>query len=248
MSKRLEGKVAVITGAGSGIGQATAEKFVKEGAKVALCDINKEHLQETVKMLKGMGGEAEAYEVDVTNVGQIRKARDEIVAKWGRLEALLNIAGIIKDAQLVKMTEADFDAVINVNLKGTYNMARELVDQMVKQGSGVILNTSSVVGVYGNFGQTNYAATKFGVVGMAKTWCKELAKKGIRANAICPGFVLTPMVKSMPQDVLDKLAAKIPARRLAEPEEIANLFAFLASDEAKYINGAAIEITGGLTL
>lgn len=246
---RLENKVAVITGGGSGIGHATALKFVKEGAKVALCDINKDGMKHVVDELKGLGGDVEAFEVDVTKAEQIREVKKQILDRFGgRIDVLCNIAGIIKDSQLVKMSEADFDAVINVNLKGTYNMARELIDVMVAQESGVILNTSSVVGVYGNFGQTNYAASKFGVIGFAKTWCKELAKKGIRANAICPGFVLTPMVKSMPQDVLDKIAAKIPARRLAEPEEIANLFAFLASDEAKYINGAAIEITGGLTL
>ena len=146
------------------------------------------------------------------------------------------------------MTEDQFDKVIDINLKGTYNMARALVDTMVAQGAGVILNASSVVGVYGNFGQTNYAATKFGVIGMVKTWAKELGKKGIRANAVCPGFVATPILKAMPEKVLQGMEEKVPIRRLADPSEIANVYAFLASDEASYINGAAIEVTGGLTL
>ena len=146
------------------------------------------------------------------------------------------------------MTEDQFDKVIDINLKGVYNCTRAVVDTMVEQGSGVILNASSVVGVYGNFGQTNYAATKFGVIGFVKTWAKELGKKGIRANAVCPGFVATPILKAMPEKVIQAMEDKVPMKRMAAPEEIANVYAFLASDEASYINGAAIEVTGGLTL
>ncbi|MDO5685903.1 MAG: 3-oxoacyl-ACP reductase FabG [Neisseria sp.] len=245
---RLANKVAVISGAASGIGLATALKFGKEGATVIVCDLNQEHIDAAVAQITAAGGKAAGYIVDVTNNEQIGAMREDVLQKFGRIDVLCNIAGIVMDAQLSKMTEEQFDRVIDINLKGTYNMARAVVNDMIAQESGVILNTSSVVGVYGNFGQTNYAATKFGVIGFVKTWARELGKKGIRANAICPGFVATPMVNSVPEKVLESMRARVPMRRLAEPEEIANLFAFLASDEAAYINGAAIEITGGLTL
>ena len=245
---RLQDKVAVITGSASGIGLATAHKFIREGATVIVCDLKQESVDAAVKELTANGGKALGYVVDVTKIETLDAMRDDVLKQCGKIDVLCNIAGITQDAQLIKMTEEQFDAVINVNLKGTYNATRSIVNTMVAQGSGVILNTSSVVGVYGNFGQTNYAASKFGVIGFAKVWARELGKKGIRANAICPGFVATPMVAKMPEDVLAKMADKIPMKRLAQPEEIANLFAFLASDEASYINGAAIEITGGLTL
>ncbi|MBO7081984.1 MAG: 3-oxoacyl-ACP reductase FabG [Neisseriaceae bacterium] len=245
---RLQDKVAVITGSASGIGLATAHKFIREGATVIVCDLKQESVDAAVKELTANGGKALGYVVDVTKIETLDAMRDDVLKQCGKIDVLCNIAGITQDAQLIKMTEEQFDAVINVNLKGTYNATRSIVNTMVAQGSGVILNTSSVVGVYGNFGQTNYAASKFGVIGFVKTWAKELGKKGVRANAICPGFVATPMVAKMPEDVLAKMADKIPMKRLAQPEEIANLFAFLASDEASYINGAAIEITGGLTL
>lgn len=245
---RLANKVAVITGAASGIGLATAEKFAAEGATVVVCDLNQVGIDVAVKAITDKGGKADGYIVDVTNNDQIHAMRDAALAKHGRIDVLVNNAGIVMDAQLVKMTEAQFDKVIDINLKGTYNMARALVDAMVEQGSGVILNASSVVGVYGNFGQTNYAASKFGVIGFVKTWSRELGKKGIRVNAVCPGFVATPILKDMPEKVLADMANKVPMKRLADPSEIANVYAFLASDEASYINGAALEVTGGLTL
>lgn len=245
---RLQDKVAVITGAAGGIGLATAEKFAREGAQVIVCDITQASADEAVQKLRGAGGKADGFEVDVTNPAQIQAMYDAVLEKYGRVDVLCNIAGIVMDAQLIKMSEEQFDKVIDVNLKGTYNMTRAIVNQMVAQGAGVILNTSSIVGVYGNFGQTNYAASKFGVIGFAKTWAKELGKKGVRANAVCPGFIATPILKDMPEKVLTSMADKVPMKRLGEPEEVANLFAFLASDEASYINGAAIEITGGLTL
>ncbi|EGY52508.1 beta-ketoacyl-ACP reductase [Neisseria shayeganii] len=245
---RLANKVAVITGAASGIGLATAEKFAAEGATVIVCDLNQAGIDAAVQAITDQGGKAEGYVVDVTNKEQINAMRDAVLAKHGRIDTLVNNAGIVMDAQLVKMTEEQFDKVVDINLKGTYNMARALVDTMVAQGSGVILNASSVVGVYGNFGQTNYAATKFGVIGFVKTWSRELGKKGIRVNAVCPGFVSTPILKDMPEKVLAAMADKVPMKRLADPSEIANVYAFLASDEASYINGAALEVTGGLTL
>ena len=245
---RLQNKVAVITGAASGIGLATAVKFAQEGAFIAICDLNQAGIDAAIKEVEAVGGQALGYVVDVTKPNQITAMRDALLAEKGRIDVLVNNAGIVMDAQLIKMTEDQFDKVIDINLKGTYNMARALVDTMVAQGAGVILNASSVVGVYGNFGQTNYAATKFGVIGMVKTWAKELGKKGIRANAVCPGFVATPILKAMPEKVLKGMEEKVPMRRLADPTEIANVYAFLASDEASYINGAAIEVTGGLTL
>ena len=245
---RLQNKVAVITGAASGIGLATAVKFAQEGAFIAICDLNQAGIDAAIKEVEAVGGQALGYVVDVTKPNQITAMRDALLAEKGRIDVLVNNAGIVMDAQLIKMTEDQFDKVIDINLKGTYNMARALVDTMVAQGAGVILNASSVVGVYGNFGQTNYAATKFGVIGMVKTWAKELGKKGIRANAVCPGFVATPILKAMPEKVLQGMEEKVPMRRLADPTEIANVYAFLASDEASYINGAAIEVTGGLTL
>ena len=245
---RLQNKVAVITGAASGIGLATAVKFAQEGAFIAICDLNQAGIDAAIKEVEAVGGKALGYIVDVTKPDQFVAMRDALLAEKGRIDVLVNNAGIVMDAQLIKMTEDQFDKVIDINLKGTYNMARALVDTMVAQGAGVILNASSVVGVYGNFGQTNYAATKFGVIGMVKTWAKELGKKGIRANAVCPGFVATPILKAMPEKVLQGMEEKVPMRRLADPTEIANVYAFLASDEASYINGAAIEVTGGLTL
>ena len=245
---RLKGKVSIITGGASGIGRATALKFGQEGAIVAVCDLNQESIDSTVSEVKAAGGEAVGYIVNVTNKAQIADMVADLKTRFGRIDVLVNNAGIVQDAQLLKMTDEQFDLVVDINLKGVYNCAKAVVDTMVAQGGGVILNASSVVGVYGNFGQTNYAATKFGVIGFVKTWAKELGKKGIRANAVCPGFVATPILKAMPEKVIQAMEDRVPMKRMAQPEEIANLYAFLASDEASYINGAAIEITGGLTL
>jgi 3-oxoacyl-[acyl-carrier protein] reductase len=171
-----------------------------------------------------------------------------VMAQFGRIDTLVNNAGIVMDAQLRKMSDAAFDRVIDVNLKGTYNCARAVVEIMVEQGGGVILNASSIVGLSGNFGQTNYAASKFGVIGFVKTWARELGRKGIRANAVCPGFIETPILDTVPEKVLEGMRARVPMGRLGKPEDIANVYAFLASDEAEYINGAVIEVSGGATL
>ena len=170
------------------------------------------------------------------------------VQRHGRIDVLVNNAGITLDARLQKMTEDQFERVIAVNLKGTYNCAQAVLDTMIKQGSGVILNASSVVGIYGNFGQTNYAASKFGVIGFVKTWARELGPKGVRCNAVAPGFVTTHILDTIPEKVLEQLKERVPLRRLGTPEDIANVYAFLASDEASYINGAVIEVSGGLTV
>lgn len=245
---RLKDKVAIITGAGRGIGQATAFKFAREGAKVMVCDIKQDWIDDTVAQIKADGGEAIGAVADVRNMQSLESMVKATVDQWGRVDVLVNNAGIVADAQLKNMTEDQFDNVIEINLKGVYNCTRAVVNKMLEQQSGVILNASSIVGLYGNFGQTNYAASKFGVIGMVKTWARELGRKGIRANAVCPGFIATSILGSMPEKVINTLEERVPMGRLGKPEEIANTFAFLASDEASYINGAVIEVSGGLTI
>src|SRR5512134_480234 len=245
---RLAGKVSIITGAGRGIGHATALKFAREGALVVVCDLDRDAVDATVRQIREAKGEASGFVVDVTRPASIRAMVDAVMQKYGRIDVLVNNAGIVQDAQLLKMSEVQFDRVIDVNLKGTYNCTKAVADIMVQQGSGVILNASSIVGIYGNFGQTNYAASKFGVIGLVKTWARELGRKGVRANAVCPGFVETSILSSIPEKVLDAMKARVPMGRLAKPEEIANTYAFLASDEASYINGAVIEVSGGATI
>ena len=246
--RRLSGKVAIITGSGRGIGKATAVKFGHEGAKVVSCDINADLAQETAQEVAAAGGEAVAFQIDVRDKASLTRMVEAVVARYGRIDCLVNNAGIVQDATIKNMTDEQFDSVIDINLKGVFNCTKAVLDTMLKQNSGVILNSSSIVGLYGNFGQTNYAASKFGVIGMVKTWARELGRKGIRANAVCPGFVATPILSKIPEKVLKALEERVPLGRLARPEEIANTFAFLASDEASYINGAVIEVSGGLTL
>ena len=238
----------LITGGGQGIGRATAIKFAKEGAKVAVCDINVASAEETAKLITDAGGEAISFSIDVTDKKSIAAMVEGVMKQWGRIDTLVNNAGIVQDAQFKKMTDEQFDRVIDVNLKGVYNCTRAVVNIMLDQNSGCILNASSIVGIYGNFGQTNYAATKFGVIGMVKTWARELGKKGIRANAICPGFIHTPILASMPEKIIKLMEDRVPLGRLGQPEEIANTYAWLASDEASYINGAVIEVSGGATV
>jgi 3-oxoacyl-[acyl-carrier protein] reductase len=245
---RLLDNVAIITGAGQGIGKATALKFALEGARVAVCDINETAVADTVELIGERGGEAMGFVVDVTDKASISRMVEGVMAKWGRVDTLVNNAGIVEDAQFKKMSEEQFDRVIDVNLKGVYNCTKAVVDIMLSQSSGCILNASSIVGIYGNFGQTNYAATKFGVIGMVKTWARELGRKGIRANAICPGFIETPILKTMPAKIIEMMEERVPLGRLGKPEEIAATYAWLASNEASYINGAVIEVSGGATI
>ncbi len=245
---KLQGKVAVITGAAQGIGYATARKFLDEGAAVALVDLAHEALAAAHLSLRVNGETIESFAVDVTRRDQLDQMVDQVRARLGRIDILVNNAGITLDARIQNMTEDQFDQVINVNLKGTYNCSKAVLAAMLEQGSGVILNASSVVGIYGNFGQTNYAASKFGVIGFVKTWARELGPKGIRCNAVCPGFIATHILETIPERVLAKLKERVPLKRLGRPEEVANVYAFLASDEASYINGAVIEVAGGLTV
>ena len=245
---KLQHKVALITGAGRGIGAATALKFAREGATIVACDIHEDAVQDTLRDCRAAGAAAIGLAADVTDRPGFGQAVDTILAQFGRVDILVNNAGITRDARLVNMTEAQFDAVIDVNLKGIFNAAQAVVPGMIERGRGVILNASSVVGLYGNFGQTNYVAAKAGVIGFTRTWCRELGPKGIRVNAVAPGFIQTPMLASVPETVLARMNEQVPLRRLGQPEEVANLYAFLASDEASYINGAVIEVTGGLRL
>ncbi len=235
---RLKDKICIVTGAAQGIGAATCAKFAAEGAIVIGCDRRADMLSEAY----------ERHAVDVTD----RVAVDMMVAavrqRYGRIDVLVNNAGITKDARLVKMSLEQFDAVIDVNLRGVFHCSQAVAEGMVAQGSGVILNASSVVGIYGNFGQTNYAASKFGVIGFTKTWSRELGPKGVRVNAVAPGFVETSILASIPDKVLQHMRDQVPLGRLGRPEEIANTYAFLASDEASYINGAVIEVAGGMTV
>ncbi|QNM97801.1 3-oxoacyl-[acyl-carrier-protein] reductase [Chitinimonas koreensis] len=245
---RLSGKVCIITGAASGIGRATALRFAREGARVVVCDLNQAGIDPVVGEIAVAGGEAVGYLVNVTDKAQIAAMVAGVKERWGRIDVLVNNAGIVADAQLTKMTEEQFDCVIDINLKGVYNCTKAVVDTMIEQSSGVILNASSVVGLYGNFGQTNYAAAKFGVIGFTKTWAKELGKRGIRSNAVCPGFVATPILNNMPEKVIQAMEEKVPMRRLAQPEEIASVYTFLASDDASYVNGAVLSVDGGLVI
>ena len=244
MSKRLQDKVAIITGAAKGIGFATAQRFAQEGAKVIIADINLDAVKAAAAQIAG----AEAYAMNVTDRASIQAVVDHIMQQHGRIDILVNNAGITQDARLVKMTEAQFDSVIDVNLKGVFNCTQLVVPHMLEAGSGAIVNASSVVGLYGNFGQTNYSATKFGVIGFTKTWARELGPKGIRVNAVCPGFIATEMVKAMPENILQDIERRCWLGRLGTPEEMANVYLVLASDEASYINGVALEASGGISL
>jgi len=245
--KRLQGRVCIVTGAAQGIGLATARRFLEDGAIVALCDIRRESVDAAVEALRELGT-VEGFVVDVTRRDQIDAMVSSVHTRHGSIDVLVNNAGITLDARLQKMNDEQFDRVIDVNLKGTFNCSRAVADIMVQQGSGVILNASSVVGIYGNFGQTNYAASKFGVIGFVKTWSRELGPKGVRCNAVAPGFIETPILRTIPEKVLQQMKERVPLRRLGKTEDIANVYAFLASDDASYINGAVIEVAGGLTV
>jgi len=245
---RLQDKVSIITGSGRGIGRATALKFAAEGARTVVCDLDKESVDAVVAEIKATGGEACGYVVDVTDRGGIDAMVAGVKVGYGRIDTLVNNAGVVQDARMVNMTDEQFDKVIEVNLKGTYNCVKSVIDTMLMQQSGVILNASSIVGIYGNFGQTNYAASKWGVIGMAKTWAREFGPSGIRSNAVCPGMIETDIVKGIPDKVMQSIISRVPLGRLGKPEEIANTYAFLASDEASFINGAVIEVGGGGTI
>jgi 3-oxoacyl-[acyl-carrier protein] reductase len=232
----LRERVVIVTGGAAGIGRATVEAFEAEGAKVVVWDLP---------------------EVDVTQSEAVERATKDVVGKHGRIDVLVNNAGIVRDSQLVKwkdgevlstMDDATFDAVIDVNLKGVFLCTRAVVPHMIENGGGAILNASSIVGLYGNFGQTNYAATKAGVISFTKTWARELGRYNIRVNCVAPGFISTEMVKAMPRKILDTMAAKTPLAKLGEPSDIANAYVWLASDAARFVHGAILSVDGGLVM
>ncbi len=242
---RLNGKLAVITGAASGIGLETSKRFILEGAIIAACDYNEDALRKTKEKL---GKQYHIYKMDVTKHAAVKKTIDTIVSDLKEIDILINNAGITKDNFLINMPEGDFDAVISVNLKGAYNVTKSVVPYMIERGSGVILNASSVVGIYGNAGQTNYAASKAGIIGMTKAWAKEFARYKIRVNAIAPGFIETPMTEKVPQKIIDYMDLKTPLGRMGEASEIADAYLFLASDDASFITGQVLGVDGGLVI
>ena len=253
----FSGQVVIVTGGANGIGRTTAEKFADAGAKVAIWDMQADAGQALAASLNEQDKEALFVQVNVADADAVEAAVGQVMDAWGRVDVLVNNAGIVRDAQLVKykegavqkrMTDEQFDAVINVNLKGVFVCARAVIPIMIDQGYGRILNASSVVGLYGNFGQTNYVATKSGVVGMVKVWARELGKYGITANAVAPGFVETEILQSMPQKVIDQMVAGTPVGRIGQPEDIANAYMFLASKEASFINGAVLSVDGGMVV
>lgn len=244
---RLENKVAIVTGGGQGIGKATAQRFAEEGAKLAIVDVNEQAGKAVADELSEQA-EAIFLKVDVSKRNQAQQLAQAVRDHFGRIDVLINNAGILRDAQLLKMTEEQFDVVIAVNLKGAFNCTQAVAPFMIEQGGGRIVNASSVVGLYGNFGQSNYVASKAGLIGMTKVWARELGRKGICVNAVAPGFIGTEMVQAMPEKIIAGMVDKVPLKRMGTPQEVANVYLFLASDEASYINGAVISVDGGVVV
>jgi 3-oxoacyl-[acyl-carrier protein] reductase len=244
---RLQGKVALITGGLSGLGREAALVFAREGARVAVCDLLPEG-GELMAAIQAHGREGFYAAADVSQLPQVEAMVAAVLQRFGGIDILLNNAGITRDATLLKMTPEQWNQVIAVNLSGVFHCTKAVAPHMVERGKGKIINASSIVGISGNFGQTNYAATKAGLIGMTKTWARELGPKGITVNAVAPGFIATEMVKKMPEKVLQGMRDKTPLRRLGEPRDVANAYLFLASDDADFINGAVLSVDGGLTL
>jgi len=239
----LESKIAVITGGGRGIGKATAQLFTNEGATVVIAEFDEVSGQSTANELG-----AHFIKTDISNEESVNALFNFVSSKFGQLDILVNNAGILADSTLKKLDSDNFDAVINVNLRGVYLCGRAAANIMIEQGSGVILNASSVVAHHGNFGQTNYVASKAGVIGITKVWARELGKDGIRVNAVAPGFIQTNMTAGMPEKVVNMMGDKVPLKRWGQPEDVANAYTFLASDEASYITGAVLNVDGGVVV
>lgn len=246
--KRLKDRIAIITGGADGIGKAAAIRFAAEGAVAIIWDIDETKGRATVKEIDDHGGKAEFFQVNTTNYQQVEAAVKAIADKYGAIDILINNAGITRDASFKKMTHEQWQQVIDVNLTGVFNCTKAVIPYMLDRGYGKIVNASSVVGLYGNFGQTNYVATKAGIIGMTKTWAREFGRKGINVNAVAPGFTMTEMVAKMPGDILESMKAKVPLGRLASPEDIANAYLFLCTDESAYINGHTLSVDGGMTV
>ncbi|MGE0712451.1 MAG: glucose 1-dehydrogenase [Planctomycetota bacterium] len=245
----LAGKVVVVTGGGGGIGRATAMRFAAEGARVVVAERDEDTGVASARAIEAAGGEAMFARLDITDREAVRACFAAARERWGRLDVLVNNAGILADSTLKKISDAQFDAVISVNLRGTFVATQEFAEVLLAQGQGgAILNAASVVALYGNFGQTNYVASKAGVIGMTKVWARELGKAGIRVNAVAPGFIRTAMTETIPEPVMAELAARVPLKRVGDPEDIAAAYCFLASDDARYITGAVLSVDGGVVV
>jgi len=244
--KRLENKVAIVTGGAQGIGKATVEKFAAEGATIIIWDVDEAKGNKLSDDLRFQKFTIKFMKVNVADYQEVEKAIHQIINEFGKIDILVNNAGILRDGTLVKMTPQQWQQVIDVNLTGVFNCTKAVAPYMIEKQYGRIINATSVVGLYGNFGQTNYVATKAGVIGMTKVWARELGRKGINVNAIAPGFIATEMVSSMPEKVITMMKEKTPLGRLGDPKDIANAYCFLASDEASFINGTVLSVDGGV--
>lgn len=245
---RLKDKVALITGGARGIGQAIAMVFAKEGADIVVADVNLELAGKTAAAIQALGRKALALEMDVTDYAKVEEGVNKILDKFGKVDILVNNAGITKDNLLLRMSQAEWDAVINVNLKGTFNCIKAVSRPMVKQRSGRIISIASIIGLMGNWGQANYAASKAGIIALTKTVAKELASRNINANAVAPGFIQTDMTAKLPEDVKAKMMEAIPMAKLGTPQDVANVCLFLASEESSYITGQTIIVDGGMVM
>ena len=244
--KSLEGKTAIITGGASGIGRETTLTFIKEGAKVIIWDINKANAEETQKLAGDLKSAVEFMQVDTTDYATVETAANQVMEKYGKIDILINNAGITSDSTLKKMEPAQWQKVIDVNLTGVFNCGKAVSLKMMENNSGKIINTSSVVAHNGNFGQSNYVATKSGVIGLTKVWARELGKYGINVNAVAPGFIETEMILSVPEKVLEGLRGKTPLGRLGKPQDIADAYVFLSSEKSNYITGTVLNVDGGM--
>jgi len=257
VDSNLRGKVVIVTGAAAGIGRATALRFAREGCRLAGFDVDAARGPGLVAAIGEAGGQGRFERVDVAEAASVEAGVAAVADRWGRIDVLVNNAGILRDAQLVKwkdgaaaatMSDEAWEAVIGVNLRGVFHCTRAVVPHMIRGGGGVILNASSVVGLYGNFGQTNYVATKAGVIGMTRTWARELGRYRIRVNAVAPGYVATEILKAMPQKILDTMVEHTPLGRIGEPDDIANAYAWLASDQASFVTGHCLSVDGGVVV
>lgn len=243
---KLKGKVALVTGAAQGIGKAVSLLLARNGADIVVSDINLEKAEETAKEIESIGSKALAIKVNVARLEEVEQMVETILEKFGKIDILVNNAGITRDKLILRMTEEDWDMVLNVNLKGTFNCTKAVVRYMAKQRSGKIVNIASVVGEMGNAGQANYSASKAGVIGLTKTIAREFAQRGINVNAIAPGYIETPMTDVLPEKVKEELKRLIPMERLGKPEDVAEAVLFLVSDASSYITGQVLNVNGGI--
>ena len=248
MMFELNSKCVVVTGAARGLGQAIAIKFAQAGANIALCDLQEDWLSETLEKVKSLGSRAETYGINVADVENVTEGIKAIESDFGQIDVLVNNAGITKDGLLLRMSEEDWDAVLDVNLKGVFLCTKAVMRGMMKQRSGTIVNIASVIGLMGNAGQANYAASKGGVISFTKTVAKELASRNVRCNAVAPGFIRTAMTDLLEEDVQIKMKELIPLSRFGEPDDVANVVLFLASDASSYVTGQVLSTCGGMVM